>query len=146
MTLPSPLPMRNDPEMIPQTPPRVEKIKKTHSPVTYISKDETPKRPIRDRLGEKPATPITNISQDETPRRPIRDRLGEKHATPSRPVRERLDLRRSKRKEYVEPFNQGFAPRRDSEFNRDIWDHGPDGHWFPVQDKDSDEPSEQEEK
>ena len=150
---PLPLPVRNDPEMIPQTPPRVEKTKKTHSPITYISQDEAPKIPIRDRLGDRPATTNTNDPQEETPRRSIRDRLRVKPTTSSRPVRERLEnayLRRSKRKVQVEPFKRGFAPRscNDSEFNRVIWDHGPDGNWYPVQDKeeDSDEPSEQEEK
>ena len=103
------------PEMIPETPPRVEKTKKTHSPVTYISQDEAPRIPIRDRLGDRPATPNTNDPQEETPRRSIRDRLGGKPATSSRPVRERLEnvyLRRSKRrsKRYVAPFQQGCAP------------------------------------
>ena len=130
--------------------PEVQKIKKTHSPITYDSKDDTPKRSIRDQLGAMPATPITNNPQDETPRRSIRDRLGEMPATTSRPVRERLEnvyLRRSKRSTViVEPFKQGFAPRRDTEFNRDTWDQDQDRNWFPVQDEETDESSDQEAK
>ena len=157
-TLPSPLPVRNDPEMIPQTPPRVEKTKKTHSPITYIQ-DEAPKIPIRDRLGDRHATTSTYDPRRETPRRPIRtirtlrDRLGPKPTTSRRPVKERLEdayRRRSKRKVQIEPFKWGSAPKScsETEFNRVLWDHGPDGNWYPVQDEeeDSDEPSEQEEK
>ena len=165
-TPPSPLPppVRSDPEMIPKTPPKVEKTKKTHSPITYI-KDDTPKIPISDRLGDRRATTSTYDPRRETPRRPIRtirplrDRLGPK-PTSRRPVQERLGpvqerledayRRRSRRIQQIEPFKRGSAPKScsETEFNIALWDRGPEGNWYPVQDEeeDSDEPSEQGEK
>ena len=47
MTPPSPIPpRRDDPEMIPQTPPREQNSKKTHSPITFNNpQEDTPRRP-----------------------------------------------------------------------------------------------------
>ena len=123
-TPPSPLPTEEDPDIIPQTPPEVQKVKKTHSPIVYDSKDDTPKRSVRDWLGPtNSANPHPNDPRDETPRssRSVRDRLGDMPATTSKPVRERLEnvyLRRSKRQVHVEPFKWDFAPRRDSEIQQ----------------------------
>ena len=148
LTPPSPLPLRIDPDLIPQSPPRVErtKTKKTYSPITYIFQSETSRIPASNRLGDRPATPNTN-DQEETPRRSVHDRLGERPTT-RRPVKERLEKehpRRSQRNAQVEPFRQGCAPRRDSEFDRKTWEEGPGGYHYPVQDEeeDSDEPSDQ---
>ena len=81
LSLPSPIyPRHDDPEMIAQTPPGEQNNKKTHSPITFNTPQiDTPRRPVKDRLGEKPHT-VTNrrqdYHQDETPRRPVKDRLG----------------------------------------------------------------------
>ena len=88
------------------------------------------------------------LYQKETPRRSVHERLGERSTT-RRPVKERLEKehpRRSQRRHaQVEPFRQGCAPRRDSEFDRKTWEEGPGGYHFPVQEEeeDTDEPSDQ---
>ena len=121
----------DDPETIPQTPPKEQNNKKTHSPITF---NTSPRRPVKERLGERPHTVANrrqDYHQDETPRRPVKDRLG---------------VRRSKRKcRPLEPSGQEFAPQRE------VWNQDQDGYWYPVQHKDTNElgnveSSDQEEK
>ena len=77
LTPPSPIyPRHDDPEMIPQTPPRDQNSKKPPSPIIF---NASPRRPIKDRLGERPHNDVNRRQdhyQNETPRRPVKDRLG----------------------------------------------------------------------
>ena len=129
-SLSQPPPKHDDPESIPQTPPKELINRKTHSPITY---NTSPRRPVKERLGERHHSGTRKIQdhhRDEIPRRPLKDGLS--------PRRSRRKYRLSK------PSGQEFAPQRK------VWNQDQDGYWYPNQDEDTDElgsvSSDQEEK
>ena len=96
---------REDLEMIPQTPPKEQN--KKPSPITWSpARNKSTKRPVKERLG-------TKLEYDETPRRPSNN-----------------GPRRSKIITEHEPFKEGCAPPKSSEFPRALWYQDKDGYWF----------------